>query len=786
MCLKLSHKLILITLLAICFGCSGKPKEAQNPKDSLTGFSKNYEHLSQYYNELIRSKPSDLSLKIELAQFYYNFRDYHKAIELLKGVASATAKVILAKAYTKLKEYDYAFEIFEHPNFSSNDSEYLYLYGEVLEKKNLFPKAVEIYKKVGIPYKKLAQERIQFIKINVEEHIPPEVSEISKEAEGFLGELKDDAAAILLVDEDIEINKDNTSISTVHVIEKVLKERGKELAEVDIDYDSTDQRVELEFARTITKDGKVISAGGESIRDVSRYLNFPLYSNSRAFIISMPSVDVGSFIEYKIKIYSSKLINEDGFSFLYRLREGYPIFKANFRLILPEERTAYFKFFNQEYAEGINLAPASEIKQQKKIYSWNFNKIKPIIPEYAMPPISYVNPAILISSFSSWDQIYKWWYTLYKDKIKLPKDIEDFAKNLTKSVSNDLDKAKKIYEFVIKNIRYVAIEYGDSGYEPHRAEEVFLNRYGDCKDQATLLVAMLRVAGLDAYPVLIPTSDAYPVDQDFPSVNFNHAIAVVKINEKLIFMDPTSETTPFLDIPFGDQDRSVLVFFDDHWQITKTNYIKENQTNYVMDVAVNSEENATIERSVITKGSFAASYRWYLKYTHPALIEEDIRRKMVEISSLSQLLHYEIKNEDNFDATPILTYKFTAYKFLNPAGKLRITPVLDQAYLDCKLISKEKRDFPIDFEGFYTKIANIRIKLPRNLKVKYLPSPVVLDNAWFKLTVTYKNLGSTVDFAQSFVIKKRFVQQDEYPAFKKHLEDAIYRLREEVILEKTK
>ena len=136
----------------------------------------------------------------------------------------------------------------------------------------------------------------------------------------------------------------------MHVIEKVLKERGKELAEVDIDYDSTDQRVELEFARTITKDGKVISAGGESIRDVSRYLNFPLYSNSRAFIISMPSVDVGSFIEYIIKIYSSKLINEDGFSFLYRLREGYPIFKANFRLILPEERTAYFKFFNQEYA----------------------------------------------------------------------------------------------------------------------------------------------------------------------------------------------------------------------------------------------------------------------------------------------------------------------------------------------------------------------------------------------------------------------------------------------------
>ena len=70
-------------------------------------------------------------------------------------------------------------------------------------------------------------------------------------------------------------------------------------------------------------------------------------------------------------------------------------------------------------------------------------------------------------------------------------------------------EAKLIHEFVAKDIRYVAIEYGDSGYEPHHAKEVFVNRYGDCKDQAILLITMLKEAGIEAYPVLIGTRGVF-------------------------------------------------------------------------------------------------------------------------------------------------------------------------------------------------------------------------------------------------------------------------------------
>ncbi len=783
MSLKSLSKSIVIILLLNLLGCT----QARESSQSVVGLEElkgNYERLINDYQELLKNNPDDLELRLKLAKVYYDFKDYSQVREILRSLDNREAKIILVKALVKAKEYDHAIEIFEQLKPIPKDSEYLYLYGQVLEEKNLFPKALKIYKKVGAPFKNKAVEKVKLIKGRVDDKIPQEVVAVSKQAEEFIKGLEDEAAIYLLVDEKVEIKSDNTSVSTIHVIEKVLQERGKGLAEVEMGYDSTYERIELEYARTITKDGKVIYAGGESIRDVSRYLNFPLYSNSRAFIVSMPSVEVGSFIEYKVKINSSKLINEEDFSFVYRLREKYPMFKAKFDLVIPSNRDINFKFLNKEYAEGINLEPKLIEKQGKKIYSWRFDKIESIIPEYSMPKASYINPSILVSSFSSWDEIYKWWKSLYEDKLKLNKEVKDFVKKLIKDATTDYDKAKKLCEFVARDIRYVAIEYGESGHEPHYANEVFRNKYGDCKDQAVLLAAMLKYAGLKGYPLLIPTRGAYPMSEDFPAVIFNHAICAVELEGRLIFMDPTAETTAFEYIPLADQDRMVLVFTDETWRIAKTNIIEDNELDYKMDIMISEDESAAITRGVSTQGFYSSSYRWYLKYTHPATIKEEIQQKMMQISSLSKLIDYQVSDIDDFDTVPALTYRFETEEFLNPARDLRIVPVLDQIGLDHALISKEDRKYPVDFDGIYTIRANVNIALPKNLEVKYLPRSTTLDNPWFSLEVSYKEKSNSVIFNQAFRVKKRFVEREEYKDFKGHLKKALYLLREEAILEK--
>jgi len=787
MFLKSLAKRIILILVMFSFACSS-PKEGPKAfkEQALQKTLENYKSVCSHYEELIKENPSDQSIKISLAQFYHDFRDYQKAKEILFGIETQAAKELLAKVLVKLKDYDHAIEIYEKLKDDSSDPEYFYLYGKLLEEKNLFPKALKIYQKVNDPFRELAQKRIQAIKTKKEFGIPDAIATLSNEAKDFVAELNDDAAVTLLVDEEISIKDDNTSVSTIHVVEKILKERGKKLAEVEIGYDSTYERVELEFARTITKDKETIYAGAENARDVSRYLNYPLYSNSRVFIISMPSVDVGAFIEYKIKIYSSKLVADDKFSFIYRLREEDPIFKARFKLISPKAQKVFFKFINQEYAKGINLNPKITKENDKAIYFWKFDKINPIIPEPYMPPTSFVNPAVLISNFSSWEQVYKWWYSLYQDKMSLDDSAKGLVQELIKGSSSNFDKAKKIHEYVAKNIRYVAIEYGDSGHEPHAANEVLINRYGDCKDQAILLVSMLREANLEAYPVLIPTRSAYPVFKDFASLNFNHAIAAVKINDDLIFMDPTAETIGFGKIPLSDQERPVMVFYDDSWQILYTELDKKNEVIYDMVIDVDLKENSLVERSILTSGFFASSYRWYIKYTHPDKVLEDIQKKMRQISTFSELIEHEIKGIDDFDINPVLSYKFRADKFFNPAGNLRIISSLDQLDFDPKLTSKQKRNFPIDLEALFSKTAKVRIKIPSSFKIKYLPKSFVLDNLWFKLGIEYGSRPDSIDFYQNLDIKKRFVGVAEYEEFKQQLQKAMYILREEIILEKVR
>ncbi|MCF7894804.1 MAG: DUF3857 domain-containing protein, partial [Candidatus Omnitrophica bacterium] len=421
----MAKKISIILTILFFLGCSTDLNQTSlTNQDYFSQLEKEYNHLSKKYQKKLKKNPGNKELRINLAKAYYSFRDYKKIEDILSGIDSDKAKVLLAKALVKQKKYDQAIEAYQTIINNLEDPEGLFLYGEVLEKKNLFPKAIEIYAKVKKPYAAAARKKIKSIQKKIENIFPENVKKLSQQAASFVAKIEDEAAIILSVDESIEILPNHTSVSTVHVVKQVLKERGKELAEVKIGYDSTYEKIELEYARTITRQAKVVYAGAENIRDVSRYLDFPLYSNSRAFIISMPAVDIGSYLEYKVKIYSSKLAAKDNFNFIYRLQEKYPIFKAGFKLIVPKNKEVNIKYFNQNQAKGINLEPSLSQKPEKKVYSWKFKELNSIVPEYNMPPYSYINPAILISSFSSWQEVYNWWFFLYADKLKINDEMD--------------------------------------------------------------------------------------------------------------------------------------------------------------------------------------------------------------------------------------------------------------------------------------------------------------------------------------------------------------------------
>lgn len=224
----------------------------------------------------------------------------------------------------------------------------------------------------------------------------------------------------------MEITDQDTQVSSLHYIIKILNERGKEdFSEAQIEYDTTYEKIELEYARTIKPDGTVADVGSRHIRDVSKYLNFPLYSNVHAYIISFPEITEGAVVEYKLKVYRNKLINKNDFALDYPLQASDPIISADFSLSLPKASSINIKTINEKYNNfGAVLEPVVQKASNRVVYRWQFKAIPQIIPESNMPATVQINPTILISTFKSWKEIYQWWWGLARDKIKADEAIK--------------------------------------------------------------------------------------------------------------------------------------------------------------------------------------------------------------------------------------------------------------------------------------------------------------------------------------------------------------------------
>jgi len=780
---------LFVILCIILIGCVQK-SQIEKAQEYVRKYESDYQTAKGLYKELIKQGKDLERLHFELGQLYLSRSDFASATEEFKRSDNPAAKKFLAICYYNQGNFVDALKILDEEK--NPDDESLYYYGLTCEKLNLFDKALDSYKKIKSgSFAAQARVRLGMIEkqstpINIKEINPLMERIISSAPSGQ--DYPQAGAQILFCEEKVEITPDNKEISYLHYVIRILNERGKEgFSETHIEYDSTYEKVELEYARTIKPDGEVIEVGSRHIRDVTKYLNFPLYSNARVYIISFPEIAEGANIEYKLKIIRNQLINRKDFVLSYPVQSSEPIIAANFTIELPKEKTLYIKILNEKYNNfGAELKPGIEYKKDKTIYRWEFKNIPQIIPESNMPPTVEINPTLFISTFASWDDVYNWWWNLAKDKMAADATIQEKVRELIQGQDSDEAKIRKIYNFCAKEIRYVAVEYGQAGYEPHQAIDIFRNKYGDCKDQAILLVTMLKKAQLSAWPVLIGTKDYYNLNEDFPNMLFNHAIAAVSLKDKTVFLDPTAETCSFGDLPPADQDRRVLVCKEDGYRIEDTPLYpaQHNLARQIMNIKINDDESITAEKSIFTFGVYDQAQRYWLLYTVPELIREQIESKIQEISIGARLKTYNINNLEDLDKTVELNYKFQGPEYFTIGGKLRIMPQLSS--LDSAIVAKDKRKYPIDFSILDTKDTELNIHLAPNFMLKYMPQDLIEDSPWLKFAVEYKRQKNGLIFKQKVELKKSRISEDEYPEFKNFFESLAKKLKQRIVLEKVR
>ena len=782
-------KIITIIAFLVLVGCVIKEgshlQKAELFSQESTAF---YQKAIKEYKESLKTAEDSEDISFKLGQLYYEHGDYEKAIEALSFSDSVDAKKLLAYSYFKSNNFTDALTVFNKVG-ELVDNKYLYYYGLTSERLNLFDQAKKLYKAIKNPeYIHLAESRIKSIdslteSINIEE-LDPAIYKIIKDAP-TQEEYPQASALVLLSDEKFDVSEDNTAVFERHFIVKILNDRGKDFGEIEIGYDSTFEKVDLIYARTIKSDGEVVQVGDKHIRDVSKYMNFPLYSNARALIVSMPEIAVGSVIECKVKIYRSRLVNEKDFYVGYLLQESEPVILGKFTLSFPKNRKINSLIINEDF-NYFNAKPTPKITEDnnKKIYYWEFRSIPEVIPEPEMPPTTEVVTAFLMSTFESWEDIYNWWWNLAKDKISVNKQIKEKVQELIKDKKTDIEKAQAISNWCAADIRYVAIEYGQAGHEPHQAEDIFKNKYGDCKDQAVLLVSMLKEAGFDAYLVLIGTKGVFKLEESFPALLFNHAIASVKINDELIFLDPTGETVGFGDLPSGDQDRKVFVFFEEEGKVLTTPLFpaNHNRTETKTTITIESDETIQADREVVTYGIFNQAQRYWLKYTKPILIEETLREKANSISPGSELLDYKIENLEDPQKSIKLSYKFKGPEYLIKAGEARIIPQLGS--INISSVAKEERNYAIDKNVLSSNKKVIEFNIPDNFNVRFMPESITYNTKWFDFINKYDFNNGKIIFTQEKIAKTTYISKEDYGDYKKSLEELSREINQVIVLEK--
>ena len=321
---------------------------------------------------------------------------------------------------------------------------------------------------------------------------------------------------------------------------KMLADAGvKQFAVLNLRYVSANESVEVEYVRVRKQDGTVVKTPDYNIQDMPAEITrtAPLYSDIHEKQVAVKALGVGDVLEYCVRYRTHTPQVPGHFWYEYNLTTDQIVRDERLEMSVPKD-----KHINVKCA---SLRPEVVEQGSVRVYKWKHSNLqRKAQDEETTQKRSTPPPDIQISTFTNWEEIGHWYSELQKDQIIVTPAIAKKAEELTKGLTTEDEKLRAIYSFVALHIHYIGLDFGIGRYKPHAAEEVLDNEYGDCKDKHTLLAALLKAAGFDAWPVLIHASQKLDVDVPSPA-QFNHVITVVPRGKDQVWLDTTTEVAPF-------------------------------------------------------------------------------------------------------------------------------------------------------------------------------------------------------------------------------------------------
>lgn len=354
----------------------------------------------------------------------------------------------------------------------------------------------------------------------------------------------------------VEAGADGTARRYSRTVERIVTPIGaRELDRVPFRAYPGAEEVRVLSARVHKPDGRVVD--GRTGRTGGRGV----------FVLDMPPLEVGDVVEIEWRRDDLQpSIFGDYIGIDAPLRDDPRLPVAESTVVLLEPEGVQLATHMTAAPEGVERATA-DLPDGTRETRWTLRGVQPRRREHLEPPSDEIEPRVQASTYASWEAFGDWWWNLISEEIDTSDEMRAKVAELTADAASPLDKLRAVYDFVVTDVRYNAWEFGVHGYQPYSAPVIFSRRFGDCKDKAILMKAMLAEVGIEAWPVVINSEGRrYEEDLSLAMVgHFNHCIAYVPEQEGIpeMFLDGTARYHPLEVLPDSDRGAQVVVVKDD-------------------------------------------------------------------------------------------------------------------------------------------------------------------------------------------------------------------------------
>jgi hypothetical protein len=512
-----------------------------------------------------------------------------------------------------------------------------------------------------------------------------------------------------------------------------------------------------------------------------------LISDTKYKVLRIPASDPGNIVGYEFEIEEHPLFLQDIWSF----QEMDPVHESRYSLQLPP---------GWEYkVSWLNHAEVKPTDAGSNSWQWKVTDLQGIRKEPFMPPMRGVEGQMIVSFFTSsggpslnanidWAMLGKWYSNLVGERVDASPEIKQEVAKLSASKTSQLQKMQAIGDFVQHDIRYVAIELGIGGFQPHSAPDVFSHHYGDCKDKATLVRSMLRELGVESFHVVINDSRG-SVTREMPAHNgFNHVITAIKLPEgltdpsliatmlhptlgRLLFFDPTNDLIPFGQLPGYLQANYGLLVTAGGGELIELPQQPTAMNSIQRTGKLTLDPSGTLKGDVkeLRLGERASSERWRLRTVTKDLdrikpIEELLSGSLANF----HITHATLLNVQQTDQPFGFTYSFESQNYAKNAGDLLLVRprVIGNKSLGF-LETKEPRKFAIELEEPTRDTDTFEITIPPGYSVDDLPPAVDADYSFASYHSKTVVNGNVVGYTRSFEVKELSVPVSKAEDLKK-------------------